>query len=110
MGLFDGIVGGLVGGSIAAAVNQFIAQQGGLPVLVAKFEQNGLGPTVHSWISTGPNVPVSGVDLHTVLGSDLVQQLSAKTGLPPDELLRKLSQLLPTVVDSMTPGGTIPRA
>ena len=110
MGLFDGIVGGLIGGELASVANQFIAQQGGLNGLVSKFEQNGLGPTVQSWIGTGPNAPVSGAELHGVLGSDLVQQLAAKTGIPPEELLQKLSQLLPTVVDRMTPGGVIPRS
>jgi uncharacterized protein YidB (DUF937 family) len=43
------------------------------------------------------------------LGSDVVQQISAKTGLPVDQLLPQLAQQhLPGVVDGMTPGGQIP--
>jgi uncharacterized protein YidB (DUF937 family) len=43
-----------------------------------------------------------------VLGSDLLQQLSAKSGLSVQELAEKLSQVLPQAVDRMTPDGTIP--
>jgi uncharacterized protein YidB (DUF937 family) len=110
MGLLDGIIGGVIGGELASVVNQVIAQQGGLSGLVSKFEQGGLGAAVQSWISTGPNAPLSGDQLHGVLGADLVQQLATKTGLSPQELLQKLSQALPTVVDKLTPGGVLPKA
>ena len=41
-------------------------------------------------------------------GPDLLQQLSAKTGLPLRELTEKLSQVLPQAVDHLTPDGKIP--
>jgi len=44
-----------------------------------------------------------------VLGSDLLQQLSAKSGLPVQELAEKLAQVLPQAVDRLTPDGTIPK-
>jgi uncharacterized protein YidB (DUF937 family) len=44
------------------------------------------------------------------LGSDLLQQLSAKSGLSVQQLTEKLSQVLPQAVDGLTPGGTIPKA
>jgi uncharacterized protein YidB (DUF937 family) len=40
--------------------------------------------------------------------SDLLQQLSAKTGLSLQELTEKLSQVLPQAVDHLTPDGKIP--
>ena len=110
MGLLDGVIGGFIGGELASVVNQVIAQQGGLSGLASKFQQGGLGEVMQSWVGTGPNAAISGNQLHNVLGGDLVQQLSAKTGLSPQDLLQKLSQVLPTVVDKMTPGGTIPSA
>jgi uncharacterized protein YidB (DUF937 family) len=109
MGFLDGVIGGFVGGEMATVVNRLIAEQGGLSGLVSKFEQGGLGSTVQSWIGTGPNAAVSGEQIHNALGSDLMQQLAAKTGLSPQELAQKLSQVLPEVVDKLTPGGTIPK-
>ena len=110
MGLFDGVIGGLVGAGITTAVQGYIEKQGGLPAVVAKFEQQGLGGVVQSWIGTGPNQPVSPEQLEKVLGSDLVQQLAGKIGMGAPELLQKLAQILPETVDKMTPKGVIPPA
>lgn len=110
MGLLDGVIGGFIGGELASVVNKLIAQQGGLSALVSKFEQGGLGAMMQSWIGTGANAAISGDQLHGVLGGDLVQQLAAKTGLSPQDLMQKLSQVLPTVVDKMTPDGKLPGA
>jgi uncharacterized protein YidB (DUF937 family) len=109
MGMFDGVLGGIVGAGMVSVVNNLIEQHGGLQGIVNQFEQNGLGDTVKSWISTGPNRPVSPDDLHKVLGSDLLQQLAQKTGMSMQDLTQKLSQALPTAVDTMTPNGTIPK-
>jgi uncharacterized protein YidB (DUF937 family) len=109
MGLLDGVLGGFVGGELATVVNRLITEQGGLSGLVSKFEQGGLGPTVQSWIGTGANAAVSGEQIHNALGSDLMQQLAAKTGLSPQDLAQKLSQVLPEVVDKLTPGGMLPK-
>jgi uncharacterized protein YidB (DUF937 family) len=108
MGLLDGILGGFIGGEMASVVNRLIAEQGGLSAIVSKFEQAGLGPTVQSWISTGPNAAVSPDEVHRALGPELLQQLAAKTGLSTQELADKLAQILPGLVDHLTPDGVVP--
>ena len=110
MGLFDGVLGGVVGASMVSVVNGILEKHGGVQGIVNEFEKNGLGPTVKSWVGTGPNDPVSPADVHRVLGSDLLQQLSARSGLSVQELAEKLAQVLPQAVDRMTPDGTIPKA
>jgi len=106
MGLFDGVMGGVVG----ALVTDVLQKHGGVQGVVQQFESQGLGPTVRSWVGTGPNQPISAEQLHQVLGSDLVQQLAAKTGLSVPELTQKLAHVLPQAVDRMTPEGVIPKA
>src|ERR1700704_1978836 len=110
MGLLDGILGGFIGGEMASMVNRLIAEQGGLSAIVSKFQQAGLGPTVQSWIGTGPNAAVSPDQLHEALGPELLQQLAAKTGLSSQVLAEKLSQILPGVVDHLTPDGVVPKS
>jgi len=110
MGLFDGMLGGVVGAGMVSVVNGILEKHGGIQGVVSEFEKNGLGPTVKSWVGTGPNEPVSPADVHRVLGSDLLQQLSAKSGLSVQDLAEKLSHMLPQAVDRMTPDGTIPKA
>ena len=109
MGLLDGVLGGVVGAGMVSVVNGIIEQHGGVQGIVNQFEKNGLGATVRSWVGTGPNDPVSPADVHRVLGPDLLQQLAAKSGLPVQELVEKLAQVLPQAVDRLTPDGTIPK-
>jgi len=108
MGLFDGVVGGVVGAGMVSVVNNIIEKHGGVQGIVNEFEKNGLGTTVKSWVGTGPNEAVSAADVHRVIGPDLLQQLSAKSGLSVQDLAEKLAQVLPLAVDRLTPDGTIP--
>ena len=110
MGLFDGLLGGIVGAGMVSVVSGIIEKHGGIQGVVSEFERNGLGPTVKSWVGTGPNQPISPKDLQKALGPDLLQQLSEKSGLSVPELSQKLSQILPQAVDKLTPGGSIPKA
>ena len=105
MGLLDGVLGGLVG----AGIEQMIQRHGGVQGLVNQFQQKGLGGIAQSWVSTGPNQPVSADQLRHVLGSDNIAQFAGKLNVSSEELLNKLSELLPEHVDKMTPGGVIPK-
>jgi uncharacterized protein YidB (DUF937 family) len=108
MGMFDGLLGGIVGGTMASVVNNILEQHGGLQGVVSQFETNGLGSTVRSWVSTGPNQPIAPADLQRVLGPAQLQQLSQKLGMSVEDLSAKLAEVLPVAVDKMTPTGTIP--
>ena len=114
MSLFD-TIGSLLGKSQdaptsvpEALVAALGSQESGLGGLVQKFEAAGLGPVISSWIGNGDNQAVSPDALHGILGSDLVQQVAAKTGLPIEQLLPQIAQHLPQLVDGMTPNGQIP--
>ncbi len=82
---------------------------GGLGGLIGAFEGAGLGSVIRSWIGTGANQPISPDRLQGALGEERVQQLSASTGMPAEQLLPLLAQYLPTIVDRLTPGGHIPQ-
>ena len=71
--------------------------------------EEGLGGIAQSWVGTGANQPVSADQLLHVLGSDNVAQFAGKLNVSPEELLNKLSELLPEHIDKMTPGGVIPK-
>ena len=109
MGMFDGILGGIVGAGMVSVVNSILEQHGGLQGVVGEFEKNGLGPTVRSWVGTGPNQPISPEEVHKALGPDLLRQLAEKSGLSEQDLVQKLSHVLPQAVDKLTPNGTLPK-
>ena len=81
---------------------------GGLGDLLKQFQQNGQGETANSWVSPGPNKPISPNDLAKALGADQIDHLASQSGLSRDELLNGLSQYLPKVVDHLTPEGRLP--
>jgi uncharacterized protein YidB (DUF937 family) len=107
MGLLDGMLGGIVGAGMVSVVNNLLDQHGGLQGVINQFEQKGLGATVQSWVGTGPNQAITPDQVHQVLGPDLLQQLSAKSGLSVQDLASKLATVLPQAVDKMTPGGKV---
>jgi uncharacterized protein YidB (DUF937 family) len=85
-------------------------QVGGISRLQQMFQQKGLGGVVASWIGTGQNLPISAEQLQSVLHSDALQNIAAKTGMDPSQLRSILSQMLPHVVDKLTPNGEVPEA
>ncbi|NYT79988.1 DUF937 domain-containing protein [Alcaligenaceae bacterium] len=83
-------------------VNRF---PGGLPGLIEKFQQAGLGGVVASWIREGRNEPISPDQLHSALGDDIVNDLARSSGLDVGAVLGNLSIMLPSLVDQATPDG-----
>ncbi len=108
MGLLDGLIGGVVGAEMVSVASQLIAKHGGVSGVVNQLQQQGLGATVNSWIGTGPNQPISADQVHQAFGPEVIRELAAKTGMTPEDLAQKLSQVLPQVVDKLTPNGSVP--
>ena len=67
-----------------------------------------MGGVVSSWVGTGTNAPITADEIHQVLGSDQVKALTAKAGINPDTAGAAIAQLLPTLVDKLTPNGAVP--
>lgn len=118
MGLFDSIrdqvTGALSGaqngheGWMAAVGGLLDGQEsGGLSGLIRRFEENGLGETVSSWVGTGQNLPISAEQIETVLGSEQIRQYADKLGISTQDAAAHLADVLPQVVDQLTPAGQV---
>jgi uncharacterized protein YidB (DUF937 family) len=83
-------------------------QNGGLGGLMDKFNQAGLGPVLSSWIGSGQNAPISGEQLGNVLGGDTLTELAGKLGMSPGDAAGQLAQVLPGLIDHLTPHGQAP--
>lgn len=121
MGLLDDAVGALskklggAAGSQTGLVDGVMSllkspESGGLAGLVKQFQGKGLGDIVSSWVSTGPNLPVSAQQIQDALGSAQIGQLAQKTGLSTEGVTTGLAQVLPMLVDRLTPDGRVPTA
>ena len=115
-----GAAGGLGGLISLAAQNPQLIQAvmslisndgpvGGLPGLVAKFQQAGLGNVIASWLGSGPNQAISGEQLSQVLGSGPLSQIAAQLGVGQGAAAGELAQVLPGLVDQLSPQGQAPQ-
>ncbi|MGH9397808.1 MAG: YidB family protein [Terriglobia bacterium] len=63
-----------------------------------------------SRVGAGQNQPISAEQVQSALGSDKVNDLAAKAGISPDQASAGLAQILPKLIDKLTPEGQIPQA
>ena len=127
MGLLDSVLGGLLGGNNGGAsspmgnilsslltgggqsgFNNQGGMGGGLGGLLSQFQNAGLGHVAQSWVSNGPNTPISPGQLQDVFGHQQVQDMARQSGMDTGDFLSQLSQHLPAAVNGMTPNGRIP--
>jgi uncharacterized protein YidB (DUF937 family) len=123
MGLLDALLSGMTGpaaGTSQSGANPLLqlvlqllssqGQFGGLSGLAQQFQQAGLGPQFNSWISTGQNVPISPEQLMQVFGQQPMQQMASNGGMDLGQLSGGLADLLPQMIDGLTPTGEVPAA
>lgn len=87
-------------------VLDLVQKSGGLGSLINMLQQGGLAAALQSWISSGANQSVSGNELRSALGSDLISQVASKFGMDGQQAGDLLAQYLPNFVDSATPNGS----
>jgi uncharacterized protein YidB (DUF937 family) len=120
MGLLDGLLGNVMGGMMGGGqpqqggnqlvqiALQMLQQNGGIEGLLARMQQAGYGQQAQSWIGTGQNMPISPDALSQIFGQGQLGQIAQQLGLPQQDAAGGLAQMLPDVVDQMTPQGQIP--
>jgi uncharacterized protein YidB (DUF937 family) len=119
MSILDQVVGAVTGkmnaaqggqSSLLEAVVGLVSNSkaGGLSGLVQAFANKGLGDIASSWVSTGKNLPISPEQIRAVLGDGQIAQIAQKLGLSNQDASSGLAELLPNVVDKLTPGGSVP--
>jgi uncharacterized protein YidB (DUF937 family) len=118
MGLFDSVLGAVASqmqqqGGMASVLGGLLAnnsEAGGLSGLTDKFNQAGLGEILSSWIGSGENLNISAEQISSVLGSDAISSIASQLGIDPAQASGQLSEMLPGLIDKLTPQGTAPQA
>lgn len=134
MGLFDQMTGGMLnamlgqaansgglGGMLGAMLNGPMAQAvpgmlngalaktdfGSIDGFLSALAQGGLSDEVASWLSAGPNIPVSANEIIAALGDGRLMQVANAVGLPAEQIAALLSEHLPAIIDRLSPNGTL---
>jgi uncharacterized protein YidB (DUF937 family) len=84
-----------------------LQQNGGLDGVLGKFRQSGLGQQADSWVGTGQNMNVSADQLQEVLGAGTIGDIAAKLGLSHEQAGSAMSQVLPELINHLTPQGQV---
>lgn len=116
MGLFDAVLGALEsqaggGPNWMGLISGLLANDsahGGLAGVLQQLQAGGLGAHADSWVGTGANLPVTGEQLSGALGG-LIGQLANQAGVSHGQASDMLAQLLPQVINHLTPQGQVPQ-
>ena len=111
MDLMDSLKSALGGdqknNDLLSTVIELLGGKGGVNNLIGQFASNGLGDIINSWVGTGNNLPISPEQIKSALGQDKISNLASKLGMDQGALTSQLSNLLPDVVDKLTPEGKV---
>lgn len=96
------------GSPVAAVLQMLRFHPGGLMGVVEQFRSAGLGGAASSWLGQGANQAVSLQEVQTALGAGPVGQIAQQLGVSHDQAAGHIAQLLPMIVDHLTPHGVSP--
>jgi uncharacterized protein YidB (DUF937 family) len=109
------VLGGLAGGNQAQSGNMLLQvvllllqQNGGLEGVLNRFRQGGLGQQADSWVGTGQNMNISKNELQQIFGSSTLRDLASQLGMPEEQANSTMAQVLPELINQLTPQGQVP--
>lgn len=94
--------------ALAGPLLQQLQSSGGLQGLLNQLQSQGLGQQADSWVGTGANEAVDPQALGNALGEQNVEALAQQSGMSAQDVTAGLSQILPGLVDKLSPGGQLP--
>jgi uncharacterized protein YidB (DUF937 family) len=110
MALLDNLIDTVltkVAGDQSSLISKFLRDNGGVSGLAEKFQSGGAGEIFASWVGTGDNKSIAAEKISAILGSSQVQQLAQKLGVDPNQASDLIANLLPQVIDKLTPDATV---
>jgi uncharacterized protein YidB (DUF937 family) len=102
------ITGGVIGAGALALIKDYVEKQGGLDAVVKNFQDSGFKRQVDSWISTGKNEAISGIEVGQAIGIEKVKKLAEAAGVDINKARDLLAEYLPIAIDKATPEGKLP--
>jgi uncharacterized protein YidB (DUF937 family) len=108
MSWLKAIVGGVVGAEALSLIKDYVEKQGGLDAVVKNLQNGGFKRQVDSWISTGKNEAISGIEMGQAIGIEKLKKLADSAGIDVNKARDLLAEYLPVAIDKATPEGKLP--
>ena len=88
---------------------RWVQRNGGMGAVLDKFRQQGLDRQAKSWVSTGANDAVDEKAVEQVVGQDELRQMAQRLGVPEHEVAQAFAEIMPEMVDKLSPEGHLPQ-
>ncbi|MEG9474962.1 YidB family protein [Mannheimia sp. HC-2023] len=106
--LASSVLGGNNQSTAIQLIQNLLQSQGGVEGLIAKFQEGGLDDLLRTWVSSDEdNAPVSSEQISNVFGQENIQNAAQDAGVDATDASELLAQLLPKIVDTLTPNGNV---
>lgn len=108
-----GLGGGLGGGRSALLMlllpmaMRWVQQNGGMGAVLKKFQQKGLERQTRSWMEPGENEAIDERAVEQVIGREELAAMAQRLGVPESEVAEALAEIMPEMVDKLTPQGQL---
>jgi uncharacterized protein YidB (DUF937 family) len=107
-GGLEDILGQVLGGGAQPRGGGGGGGMGGLGGLLEQMARSGYGDQARSWVGTGQNMPIPPDAVEQIFGRGGITEIARQAGVSEADASRGLSELLPEVVDRVTPNGQVP--
>lgn len=87
---------------------RWVQRDGGLGGVLQRFQHKVHSQQAASWVSTRPNEVLEPHAVNEVVGTDELSRLSQQLGVSQDEVSSGMAQILPEMVNRLTPQGGVP--
>lgn len=100
-------------GDITSALTSLLGNSSGgggdvdIMGLVSKFQSEGLGGVVSSWLGDGDNDGISTDQVTNMLGESNISEFASKIGVDPSTALNGLKDTIPDMIDQSSSGGSL---
>lgn len=88
---------------------RWVQKNGGMGAVLDRFRQQGFGRQAQSWVASGDNDGIDEKAVEQVVGQSELQQMAQRLGVPEHEVAQAFAEIMPEMVDQLTPQGQLPR-
>ena len=87
---------------------QWVQRNGGIGGVLERFKSKGYSQQAASWVSTGENEELQPQAVNELMGTEELSRMSQQLGVSQEEVSSSMAQILPEMVNQLTPQGGVP--
>jgi uncharacterized protein YidB (DUF937 family) len=87
---------------------RWVQRNGGVGAVLERFRQKGFGRQADSWVASGPNQELRAEEADEVVGGEELSRVAHQLGVTEREAALGFAQIMPELVDKLSPEGQIP--